>query len=142
MRVVLDTNIFVSSLLTPKGSAALAVEAWRNGRYFLLVAEPQLIELRRTLKKPAIAARIRPHLAGRLINELHGFTVRLDSLPRITRSPDPDDNFLLAMAEIGKADYLVTGDKAGLLLLKRHAGASILTLRAFADLLAPPPALN
>ena len=33
------------------------------------------------------------------------------------RSPDPTDDFLLALSEAGKADYLVTGDKSGLLAL-------------------------
>jgi predicted nucleic acid-binding protein len=33
---------------------------------------------------------------------------------------DPDDDFLLALAEAGSADFLVTGDKAGLLVLASH----------------------
>ena len=44
----------------------------------------------------------------------------LDKLPTITRSQDPADNFLLAMAEAGAADYLVTGDKRDVLSLKTH----------------------
>ena len=43
----------------------------------------------------------------------------------MTRSPDPNDDFLLAMAKAGKADYLVTGDKSGLLALHRHQGTQI-----------------
>ena len=39
----------------------------------------------------------------------------IDPLPRVERSPDPTDDFLLALSEAGKADYLVTGDKSGLL---------------------------
>jgi len=38
-------------------------------------------------------------------------------LPRVEHSPDPTDDFLLALSEGGKADYLVTGDKSGLLVL-------------------------
>jgi predicted nucleic acid-binding protein len=38
-------------------------------------------------------------------------------LPRVERSPHPIDDFLLALSEAGKADYLVTGDKSGLLSL-------------------------
>jgi hypothetical protein len=41
-------------------------------------------------------------------------------LPRVKRSPDLGDNFLLALAEGGNADCLVTGDKSGLLLLASH----------------------
>jgi predicted nucleic acid-binding protein len=48
------------------------------------------------------------------------------------RSPDPNDDFLLAAAEAGHADYLVTGDKSGLLALLRHEGTRIVTAASFA----------
>ena len=57
-------------------------------------------------------------------------------LPRLKRSPDPGDNYLLALAEASKADYLVTGDKSGLLVLARHKSARIITARDFAGLFA------
>jgi predicted nucleic acid-binding protein len=57
-------------------------------------------------------------------------------LPRVERSPDPTDNFLLALCEAGKADYLVTGDKSGLLTLTRHQGTRIVSARNFAALFA------
>jgi uncharacterized protein len=56
----------------------------------------------------------------------------IDPLPQVQRSPDPDDDFLLAAAEAGKADYLVTGDKSGLLALVRHEGTRIVTAAQFA----------
>ena len=52
------------------------------------------------------------------------------------RSPDPADNFLLALAEAGNADYLVTGDKSGLLALASHKSTRIITARDFAGLFA------
>jgi predicted nucleic acid-binding protein len=55
-------------------------------------------------------------------------------LPRVRRSPDPTDDFLLALSEAGKADYLVTGDKSGLLSLARHAGTRIVSASEFATL--------
>jgi hypothetical protein len=36
----------------------------------------------------------------------------------------------------GRADYLVTGDKSGLLALEHHKGTPIVSARAFAVLLA------
>jgi predicted nucleic acid-binding protein len=41
-------------------------------------------------------------------------------LPEIDVANDPADNFLLAMAHKASAEYIVTGDKAGLLALKQH----------------------
>jgi predicted nucleic acid-binding protein len=46
------------------------------------------------------------------------------------------DDFLLALSEAGTADYLVTGDKGGLLALKRHKNTRIIAAREFAALFA------
>jgi len=43
---------------------------------------------------------------------------------------DPKDDFLLGLAEIAKADYLVTGDR-DLLILKKHKMTRIVTVREF-----------
>ena len=42
LRVVLDTNIFLSSLLVKVGAPAQIVDAWR-GRYYVLVTSPAII---------------------------------------------------------------------------------------------------
>lgn len=56
-----------------------------------------------------------------------------DRLPTVDRSPDPTDNFLLALAEASGADYLVTGDKSGLLNLGRFDKTHIVTARKFIE---------
>jgi predicted nucleic acid-binding protein len=92
--------------------------------------------LRATLHKPAIAARIKPYKAGRLVNQLRELSENIGSLPRVERSPDSADDFLLALSEAGRADYLVTGDKSGLLALDRHKNTRIISVRDFAALFA------
>jgi len=54
----------------------------------------------------------------------------------VERSPDSTDDFLLALSEGGKADYLVTGDKTGLLALGRHKTTRIVPAKDFAALFA------
>jgi putative PIN family toxin of toxin-antitoxin system len=120
MRAVLDTNILVSALLISSGHPAAIYGAWHEGRFTLLICEQQIEELRATLRKPALAERIKPYQAGRLINQIRELAEVVTSLPRVERSPDPTDDFLLALCEAGKADYLVTGDKSGLLALCLH----------------------
>ncbi len=63
---------------------------------------------------------IRPYNAGRLVHQIKSFAEEISALPRVVGSPAPNDDFLLALSEAGKADYLVTGDKGGLLSLRRH----------------------
>jgi predicted nucleic acid-binding protein len=99
---------FVSALLVQLGHPAAIYQAWQDGYFTLLICTPQLDELWATLHKPTIAARIKPYKAGRLVNELKDLAENVGSLPRVELSLDPTDDFLLALSEAGKADYLVT----------------------------------
>ncbi|HET6382833.1 MAG TPA: putative toxin-antitoxin system toxin component, PIN family [Armatimonadota bacterium] len=136
MRVVLDTNIIVSALLAPAGKPAAIIRIWLDGKFTLLTCSEHLDELRSTLQKPRVAERIAPHKAGRLVNQIKRSAEDVGALPPVERSPDPMDDFLLAMCEAGKADYLVTGDKNGLLGLGRHKATRIVSASGFAALLA------
>ena len=75
--------------------------------------------------------RLAPALAGRLINELRDIAIVLTNLPTVSVCQDPHDNYLLAIAVAGAADFLVTGDKRDLLGLKLHEGTKIVTVRDF-----------
>lgn len=130
MRVVLDTNIIVSALIAPVGKPAAIIDAW------LLTCAAHIDELRSTLQKPRVAELVKPHKAGRLVNQIKKLAEDVDPLPRVKRSPDPTDDFLLALSEGGKADYLVTGDKSGLLALHSHKATRIVSAREFAALFA------
>jgi hypothetical protein len=135
MRVVLDTNVLVSALMIQTGNPAAIYRAWQEGQFTLLTCAEHLDELRATLRKPAVAERIKPYKAGTLVNEIKKLAENVNALPRVRRSPDPTDDFLLALCEAGNADYLVTGDKGGMLLLEYHKGTRIISARAFAAVL-------
>jgi putative PIN family toxin of toxin-antitoxin system len=131
VRLVVDTNILVSALLSSASLPAHLIVLWREGRFDLLTSADQLDELMRVSRYPKIRERLAPALAGRLINELREIAVVVKDLPVVTVSPDPYDNFLLATAVAGSADFLVTGDKRDLLPLKLYEGAKIVTVREF-----------
>ncbi|MCX6602912.1 MAG: putative toxin-antitoxin system toxin component, PIN family [Acidobacteria bacterium] len=136
MRVVLDTNIIVSALLAPTGTPATVIRIWLDGNFTLLTCAEHLDELRATLQKPRISERIKPYQAGRLVNRIRQVAEDIHPLPRVERSPDATDDFLLALSEGGKADYLVTGDKSGLLALGRHKITRIVPAKHFVGLFA------
>ena len=136
MRAVLDTNILISALIIQTGNPAAIYRAWREGRFTLLTCTEHLDELSATLRKPSVAALIKPYKAGGLVNEIRKIAETVDALPNVLRSPDPTDDYLLALSEAGGADYLVTGDKSGLLILGRHKGTEIVSARTFVDLFA------
>lgn len=134
MRVILDTNVLVSALLVPGGVPAQLLDAWFDGRFVLLTSEEQLDELRRVTRQPRIRTYVEPSTAGSLVNDLRHFAELAKELPRLNVSTDPVDNFLLAMATVGRADYLVTGDKRDLLALKRCGTTRIVSTKRFLEI--------
>ena len=135
MLVVIDTNVLVSALLSPTSAAARLVSLWQQGRFTLLSSPEQLDELSRVTRYPKLRQRLNPALAGRLINEIrHLATLVMPPLPEVLVSPDPSDNYLLAIASSGAADYLVSGDKRDVLSLNKYEGTKIVTVRHFLNL--------
>jgi uncharacterized protein len=102
--VALDTNILISALLLSTGHPETIYRAWLAGRFTLTSCEEQIQELQAVLNKPALAERIRPYREGRLVNEIRCLAVMAGTLPQVHRSPDPEDDYLLALAEATDAD--------------------------------------
>jgi putative PIN family toxin of toxin-antitoxin system len=143
IRVVLDTNIFISALLAPHGWPAQVLAAWRRNAFDLVLSRELWTELAEVLRRDDIRRRIRRReWAADLLYELEasGDMVRplpLDELPVGCR--DPKDDHLLACALGGRANFLVTGDE-DLLVLNgddRLGGLSIVRVVDFLDRLPP-----
>jgi uncharacterized protein len=133
-RVVLDTNIIISALISPNGVSAKIVAAAITQRFEIVAHQRLLDEIRMTTAYPKIASRISRAQAGRLINELADAATFIERLPNVMRSTDPSDDFLLALAEAGNADFLVTGDKRDLIALETHGNTKIISARLFVDI--------
>jgi putative PIN family toxin of toxin-antitoxin system len=58
MRVVLDTNVIVSALLSPDGIPAQILRYWEQGYFEMLVCQESLDELERVLRYPKIRKRL------------------------------------------------------------------------------------
>ncbi len=135
MIAILDTNILISALFDPNSTPALLVEYWEAERFELLTCEEQLWEFRRVSRYPKVAARLSAPRAGKMVLRMRKLARLIDHLKKVDISRDPADNYLLALAEAGKADYLVTGDKADLLAIGRHGSTKIVSVRGFAQTL-------
>jgi uncharacterized protein len=90
--VVVDTNVLISALLVESSLPARLITHWRHSRFDLLTAATQLDELMLVTRYPRIRARLKPALAGRLINEQREVAVVVEALPPVDASPDPYDN--------------------------------------------------
>ena len=131
MRVVLNTNVLLSALISPHGPPDVIYRAWRAARFEIVTSVTQLDELRRASRYPKFKTVLQPHRVGAMVNNLQRAMV-LERLPSDIEADDPFDAFLLAMAVAGEAEYLVTGDHRGGLLQRKHIGHTrIVTPAAF-----------
>ena len=131
MRVVLDTNVLLSALISPHGHPDAIYRAWRAARFEVVTSAHQLDELRRASRYPKFKAVLQPHRVGAMVNNLQRAVV-LEHLPTGIEADDPNDAFLLAMAVANEAEYLVTGDRrAGLLQRGSIDRTRIVTPAAF-----------
>lgn len=137
MRVLADTNLFISYLLS-RGDNASAIQtffsALAEGQFTLIVPEALLREILDVVtRKPYLQKAISTDQVVRLINLIEAISISIpeieESIPRICR--DPKDDYLSAYALIGDADYLVTGDR-DLLSLENIGTVTIVSPSDFA----------
>jgi putative PIN family toxin of toxin-antitoxin system len=140
VRAVIDTNVLVSGLLVAEGPPREVLDAWLDGRFTLVTSPYQLEEVTHVLAYPRVAERIRlePAELAAILSGLMTLTVVTPGdlqRPGITR--DPKDDAIVACAEEGSAEYIVSGDH-DLLLLGEYRAIRVLTPRQFLELLAQP----
>ena len=127
MRLVLDTNILVSALISAAGPPGQLLAAVRDRRVTLVTSAEQLAELRDVLGRERLRRYIRKSDADALLATIDTIAKVVGDLPEIALSPDPKDNPILATAVAGEAEFLVSGDKIDLLALGSVHGIEIVT---------------
>jgi putative PIN family toxin of toxin-antitoxin system len=127
MRVVFDTNILVSALVFPGGRGDAALRRIIAGTDQLVVSRAILDELLEVLsRKFARDAEELAHVAV-FVSELAMLVAPRRRLPVVRDDPD---NRILECAIAGRAEAIVTGDKA-LLALKNFRNIPVETLRSY-----------
>jgi hypothetical protein len=130
VRAVLDPNVLVSALIAPAGTPSRLVARWVAGDFELVVSDKLLAELARALAYPKLRQRVTSEEAERYVELLDRAATHVadpEDPPR--RSSDPDDDYLIGLAERASA-MLVSGDTHVLAL------AASLPIRTPADFLA------
>lgn len=127
MRVVLDTNIIVSFLLTGGLTISDIFKLWHKRQFALLISEEILLEVKQILTRFINKNFISPNQAQTLIRRLKKNAELITVTSIVTAVKDKSDNRFLACAMDGKADYLVTGDKKHLLPLDKFGQTKIIS---------------
>jgi putative PIN family toxin of toxin-antitoxin system len=133
MLVVLDSNILFSALISPNSPPHRIYQAWRQGKFELVTCDEQITEIRRASRYPKFKAILQPHLVGVMVNNMQRAKI-IKNLPSGYEANDPNDVWLLALADKAKANYLVTGDKRAGILSQHNIGQTkIVTASEFCD---------
>lgn len=132
MHAVLDTNVFVSMLMG--GRVGQINDAWREGKFTLVVSDEIVSEYLDVLQRPKF--RLSPQLILFVMGRVQRKAQFVLPTERITAViADPTDNKFLEAALAGQADCVVTGDKH-LLPLHPFRGISILKAHQFIEQLS------
>ena len=136
MRIVVDTNVFVSAALKDKSFPALALRVVEQRGTLLksISTERQLFEV---IARPRIAELIEPASVA-WIRKLIASAEVVTISERIVACRDPTDDKFLELAVNGKADLIVTGD-ADLLVLNPFREIPIVTPATFVQGAARTP---
>lgn len=138
MLVVLDTNVIVSSLLSPKGPPSEIIKRWEADEFDVATSPVLLSELERALTYPKVRKYLKKsqETIEALLERFAAITISADAqsftLQVIKR--DPPDNRVLECAKVAGAGYIITGDD-DLLELKGYEGIIILNPTEFITML-------
>ena len=139
LRVVLDTNVFVSSLLVKSGFPAQVLDAWR-ARHYLLITSPDIMaEIHAVLNYPRIRRKyaITDENVEQSIGLLKRDALTVSGSAEVAGAIPADsvNEMVLAAALDGQADCIVSGDQY-LLSLGEYRGIQVLSVRQLLTRLA------
>lgn len=128
MRVVIDTNVLVSGLLSPYGAPGRIVNMVVSGALDVCYDARVITEYREVLLRPKFS--FERQYVGFIIEYIECFGVPLSAKPLSRRLRDPDDEAFLEVATAGGAEALITGNAAHY-PLKGKSATRILSPRQF-----------
>lgn len=131
MKLVLDTNIFISGLFFPKSNAGKVVDLCLKEKFELCLSEEMIEEVERVLMYPKIKKRLKMSEAE-IENycSLLRFCSHVFDIKNVKAEvpKDKNDNHILATFLFSKANYLITGDDD---LLSLRQSYKIISLKDF-----------
>lgn len=133
-----DANVLASGFIrmNPEAATVQTLDAWRAGRFLLVLSEHLLDEVSRTLEDPYFARRLGPAQRAADLALLRAEAIITPITVTVRGvATHPEDDLVLATAVSAGVDYLVTGDRK-LQRLGAYRGVQIVSPRQFIDRLS------
>ena len=116
IRIVIDTNILVSAILTPEGNPAKILKLALQGKLNLIISPAILEEIRQVLRYPKLVKLMKKNMIT--LEEVYTFLDKMSKIAVITPGKldikaipdDPSDDMVLSCAVEGEADFIISGD--------------------------------
>lgn len=137
MRIVVDTNLLGSAVISAGGLPRQLLDAAKAGEFELCTSEVLLAELLDVLSREKFATRLAQ--AGltpeSIVGELRRLAVvaSTPAVPPRVVPTDPYDDHVIAAAVAGSAELIASGDKRDLLSMGNFEGIDIITAREAID---------
>lgn len=109
MRVVLDTNVVISSFLKPTGNPSRILRLILQGDLQIAINEQILAEYTEVASRPVF--QLDRDKTEIVLGYLRSRAIQAPCLPVVPKLPDPSDEALLEAALSTNADFLITGNK-------------------------------
>lgn len=134
MRIVIDTNLWISALFSY--SLRQRLESIIGNEQIVILASDELLnEVKEVAQRPNLQKYIKPDLAALFLEVLSRRVDLIEVNSEVQVCRDPNDDFLLALCKDGKADLLITGDK-DLLIIGAFENTKIVNLSSFEGILS------
>ncbi len=127
-RVVLDTNVFISFLISD--SFTKLDKHIKSKRIVFLLSEELLLEFLEVVSRPKLKKYFSEKDINKLLDAIQDNAEFIEISSKVNVCRDFKDNFLLSLSLDGKADFLITGDE-DLLILKKFKKTSILKISEY-----------
>lgn len=130
LNIIVDTNLWISFIISKKLNQLDPLLT--AGKTKLLFSTELIDEISQTIAKPKLRKYFSSNALEEMLLALDPFIELVDVQSKLSICRDPKDNFLLALAKDGTADYLLTGDK-DLLEIKKIGKTKIVTITSFLE---------
>lgn len=126
--IIVDTNIWLSFLI--KRTYSRLDKVLSSGQAKLVFSEELLAEFLAVARRPKFRKYIDSSDISELLSTMHEYAVFFEVEKVLPICRDPKDDFILALADVSKASFILTGDQ-DLLELEKTGNTKIITISEY-----------